>query len=371
MEHLEKENRDLKDEISRHTTLMEFVIAAQSQQSPPPTTPPPEGYAPTFPSVSASSSVLNMPPPIVHTLPRVEDPIYHSESSEGPDDYEKMDEMRDQFIELRKELKTLRGKDYIGKSDVELCLVPNVKIPVKFKDSLTGAALGWYVGLESANIRTFNDLGEAFVKKYKYNINMALDIYQLRSIYDNDTETFKEYAQRWSELAAQISLPLEEKEKTKIFLKTLSSFYYEQNGQKVPLLVAVSVVNIMDMAKVTHSGRVFSPVFLKVVDNASMSKKAEIPVVDPKAEALMSSLKDAQEAIQAGSIDKWDYVVKVVENKNRAGLGFQQGSFNANDKVKQPVFYNRGFIHEDDKQSAAIIEDSDEDKACDNFVTHG
>ena len=171
--------------------------------------------------------------------------------------------MKDQFLELRKELKMLRGKDLFGKSVVELCLVPNVKIPVKFKvpdfekykgnscppshlvmyarkmstltdndqllihyfqDSLTGVALCWYMGLDSASIRTFNDLGEAFVKQYKYNVDMVPDRDQLRSMSQKDKERFKEYAQRWRELAAQITPPLEEKEMTQIFLKTLSSF---------------------------------------------------------------------------------------------------------------------------------------------------
>ena len=95
----------------------------------------PEGFAPTFASMPTSSSVMSVPSPVVHTLPRVEDTIYHSESFEGPDVYEKMDEMKDQFLELRKELKTLRGKHLFGKSVAELCLVPNVKIPVKFKVS--------------------------------------------------------------------------------------------------------------------------------------------------------------------------------------------------------------------------------------------
>ena len=36
-----------------------------------------------------------------------------------------------------------------------------------FKDSLTGAALKWYMSLDSRNIYTFNDIGEAFIKKYK------------------------------------------------------------------------------------------------------------------------------------------------------------------------------------------------------------
>ncbi|KAI5394849.1 hypothetical protein KIW84_061464 [Lathyrus oleraceus] len=49
-----------------------------------------------------------------------------------------------------------------------------------------------------------------------------------------DKETFKEYAQRWRELAAQITPLLEEKEMTKIFLKTLSSFYYERMIASAP-----------------------------------------------------------------------------------------------------------------------------------------
>src|SRR3954468_21552361 len=33
----------------------------------------------------------------------------------------------------QKELKTLRGQDLLGKNAADLCLVPNVKIPHKFK----------------------------------------------------------------------------------------------------------------------------------------------------------------------------------------------------------------------------------------------
>jgi hypothetical protein len=104
-----------------------------------------------------------------------------------------MDAMKDQFLELRKKLKTLRGKDLFGKSAAELSLVPNIKIPMKFKvpdfekykgntcppshlvmyarkmstqtdndqfliyyfqDSLIGAALRWYMGLGSASVHT-------------------------------------------------------------------------------------------------------------------------------------------------------------------------------------------------------------------------
>jgi hypothetical protein len=43
-----------------------------------------------------------------------------------------------------------------------------------------------------------------------------------------ERESFKEYAQRWRELAAQIRPPLEEKELTKLFLNNLNPFYYER-----------------------------------------------------------------------------------------------------------------------------------------------
>ena len=223
MEQLEQENRELKEEVARLGALMEQLLAAQNQPAPTPATPAqrtvisevatstvpvsthapnamppgfpwgmPPGFmpdipAPTFAQMPASSSVPIAAPPVVHTMPRVDDIIYHSEPSEGADVHEKMDAMNDQFLELRKELRTLRGKDLFGKSAAELCLVPGVKIPIKFKvpdfekykgntcplahlvmyarkmstqtdndqllihyfqDSLSGAALRWYMSLD-------------------------------------------------------------------------------------------------------------------------------------------------------------------------------------------------------------------------------
>ena len=73
-----------------------------------------------------------------------------------------------------------------------------------FQDSLTGAALRWYMGLDSTHIKTFNDLGEAFIKHYKYNLDNAPDRDQLRSMSQREKETFREYMHRWCEVAAQV-----------------------------------------------------------------------------------------------------------------------------------------------------------------------
>lgn len=90
------------------------------------------------------------------------------------------------------------------------------------------------MGLDGAKICTFNDLGETFVFQYKYNIDMAPDRDQLRAMSQKDKESFKEYAQRLREISAQIFPPLEEKEMNKIFLKTLSSFYYDSMIASTP-----------------------------------------------------------------------------------------------------------------------------------------
>ncbi|XP_050915385.1 uncharacterized protein LOC127130416 [Lathyrus oleraceus] len=294
-----------------------------------------------------------------------------------------MDETKDQFLELCKELKTLRGKDLLSKSAAKLCLVPNVKILMKFRildiekykgntcllkhlvmyarkmstqtdndqlliqyfqDSLTGAALRWYICLDSASVPTFNDMGEAFVKKYKYNVDMALDRDQLRSMSQKDKETFKEYAQRLRELASQITPPLEEKEITKMLLKTLSSFYYEgmiasspndftEMGvpghdietryplkYEVQKLVKSGLVSFEDRMPNVKANMLpaHGNASVNMVDNCPGNFRVfdvnhaeeevgtpfqALPITDElkKARAPMSSLKDAKEVVQAGS----------------------------------------------------------------------
>ncbi|XP_058783752.1 uncharacterized protein LOC131658480 [Vicia villosa] len=185
----------------------------------------------------------------------------------------RLEEFEDQFLEFQKEIKAFRGKYLFGKEVNDLCLVPNVRVPTKFRllefekykgnscphshlimyvrkmsmhtedqrliihyfqDSLFGAALKWYMGLDSTHIRTFHDLEEAFIRQYKYNIDMAPDRDQLRAMSQREKESFKEYVQRRRELAAQIIPPMEEKEMTKVFLKTLSTFYYEKMVARAP-----------------------------------------------------------------------------------------------------------------------------------------
>ena len=97
-----------------------------------------------------------------------------------------------------------------------------------FQDSLSGAAVNWYAQLERSRIRTWKDLADAFLKQYKHNLEMAPDRSQLQSMFKRENETFKEYALRWRELAAQVQPPLSEKEIVTMFIDTLQAPYYEK-----------------------------------------------------------------------------------------------------------------------------------------------
>ncbi|XP_061359391.1 uncharacterized protein LOC133303490, partial [Gastrolobium bilobum] len=169
---------------------------------------------------------------------------------------------------LEERLRAIEGGSNYGLGNAsELCLVPNVVIPPKFKvpdfdkykgttcpkshltmycrkmasyaqdenllihffqDSLTGAASNWYTHLERAHIRCWKDLADAFLKQYKYNIDMAPDRLQLQNMTKKDVESFKEYAQRWRELSAQVDPPLSEKEMVATFIDTLQSSFYDR-----------------------------------------------------------------------------------------------------------------------------------------------
>jgi len=97
-----------------------------------------------------------------------------------------------------------------------------------FQDSLAAAAIIWYTNLEASRIRTRKDLITAFLRQYQYNYNMAPDRTQLQNMVKWESESFKEYAQRWRDLAAQVASPMVEREMVTMMVDTLPVFYYEK-----------------------------------------------------------------------------------------------------------------------------------------------
>jgi predicted metal-dependent hydrolase len=51
-----------------------------------------------------------------------------------------------------------------------------------FQDSLSGSSLSWYMRLENVKIKKWKDLVEAFLKQYKFNLEIAPDRTSLMSM---------------------------------------------------------------------------------------------------------------------------------------------------------------------------------------------
>lgn len=77
------------------------------------------------------------------------------------------------------------------------------------------------MNLERSHIQSWRDLEEAFMNQYKYNAKVALDSRQLQNMTKKYRESFKEYAQCWRELAAQVEPTLAERELVDLFIDTL------------------------------------------------------------------------------------------------------------------------------------------------------
>ncbi|XP_050890607.1 uncharacterized protein LOC127096022 [Lathyrus oleraceus] len=267
MDLLEKENRELREEVTTLRDMIYEIVSMPVLVAPisvpqhyipigfPWDMPPnfvPEGNQPEIP---LAQPVMLVPSPVVNVVAYVEEPVFHVDKSETVGVSLRMDEFQVQFKAMHKEIQDLRGKGMFGKNAHDLCLVPHMKISHKlrvldfekykgnfcpmihlvmyackisthidnhqflihyFQDSLSGATLKCYMGLDSTQIQKFNDLGEAFVFQYKYNVDMAPDRDQLHAMSYKEKETFKEYTQRWHEILAQVSPLLEVKRNEKV-----------------------------------------------------------------------------------------------------------------------------------------------------------
>ncbi|XP_050878086.1 uncharacterized protein LOC127081901 [Lathyrus oleraceus] len=189
-----------------------FQPATAAQTVPPGFLYPPMWFNPNMPAPIAPETSR----PASQVAPPAVDPA-------RPADYQLLDDR----------IRDIEGFSYFGIDARDLCLVPNVALPQKFKvpglpkykglscprshltmycmkmashidndnllihcfqDSLTGAFLDWYMSLEHSKIRSWRDLSEAFLKQYKYNLDMALTRLQIQNQSQRSNETFKEYA---------------------------------------------------------------------------------------------------------------------------------------------------------------------------------
>jgi len=109
-----------------------------------------------------------------------------------------------------------------------------------FQDSLSGAALTWYMRLNNIKVKKWKDLVDAFMRQYKFNIDVDPNRSSLQAMKKNNKESIREYTQMWREVVAQVNPSLLEKEMIKLFVNTFKAPYFEY-------LVGSSVQHFTDL----------------------------------------------------------------------------------------------------------------------------
>jgi hypothetical protein len=297
--HFQEELDSLKDSVARLTSLLEQALRNTSGEGPStrPTTLPanqPEeiiGEHAQEPRHNPTFMQSTTPVP----TPAVADAFVNESHKTKPSDDIDQDKMAAQEARIR----AIEGVDlYDPVRAAEMCLVPNVVVPKKFRvlefikyigtqcpvthlksycnkmaevvhdekllmhffqDSLSGAALSWYMRLDNTRIHTWKDLVDAFIKQYKYNMDIAPDRTSLSNLEKGDKESIREYAQRWRDLAAQVHPPLLEKEMVALFANTLKAPYYEHvmGSSAQQFTNAVAVAKRIEQG--VKSGRISAP----------------------------------------------------------------------------------------------------------------
>ena len=86
-------------------------------------------YVPPHPA-RAPPVTVTYSAPAIHTAQHNEEPLYHSGNGEAND---RVSDLLEKYNEMQREMRALHGKEIFGKTAYDLCLVPDIQIPHKFK----------------------------------------------------------------------------------------------------------------------------------------------------------------------------------------------------------------------------------------------
>ena len=95
-----------------------------------------------------------------------------------------------------------------------------------FYDSLIGTTARWYMELKNDQIRTWRDLAQEFLKRYKYMLETTPDRLTLQSMRKGPDEDYRKYAVRWKNAASMVRPPFISREENSMFVDTLPSPYF-------------------------------------------------------------------------------------------------------------------------------------------------
>ena len=96
-----------------------------------------------------------------------------------------------------------------------------------FQNTLTGAALRWFLSLEDSKTRTWEDIGNEFYRQYKYNTEVDITRRDLETTKQEPKESFSSFITRWRAKAAQMTNRPNEEEQLGMVVKNLLQTYHK------------------------------------------------------------------------------------------------------------------------------------------------
>jgi len=266
----QKEVDNLKEEVARLTSLLEQALRDKSGKATLTAQPEPMLVNPFNPQNMGANGLSSDFQQAMHFQPssptRMSFTIDSTEKEYQKGKMVKEDDLN-KFIALEQRMRAFEGIHlYDPIKAIEMCLVPNVVIPKNFRvpkfvkytgtqcpithlkaycnkmaevvddekllihffqDSLSNVALTWYMRLDNTKVKKWKDLVDAFMRQYKFNIDVGPDRLNLQAMEKDNKESIREYARRWSEVAAQVNPPMLEKEMISLFSNTFKAPYFE------------------------------------------------------------------------------------------------------------------------------------------------
>ena len=96
-----------------------------------------------------------------------------------------------------------------------------------FQNTLTRATLRWFLNLDDARARRWEDIYREFHNQYKYNIEVDVTRRDLETTKQEPKESFSTFITKWRSKAAQMMNRLSEEEQLTIVVKNLLPIYHK------------------------------------------------------------------------------------------------------------------------------------------------
>jgi hypothetical protein len=295
-----RELEEVRNDVTHLTSLLEKVLRARDGEgtSTQLDEAPPAAQIPAAP-INARTNTPNKQHP--NPTQPIQIPITMDLTNEDPQDIRFFDHVGyDKWTTLEERLRAIEGNDLFDLVRVaEVCLVPNIVILKKFRvpefvkytrmecpnthlcsyynkmaevihddklliyffqDSLTSSTLNWYMRLDNARIKKWTDMADAFLKQYKFNLEIAPDRFSLITMEKGTQESVRAYAQRWQDQAINVQPPLIEMEMVTLFANTFRAPYYEHlmGSSTQHFYDAVRIVERIEQG--IRSGRIAEPI---------------------------------------------------------------------------------------------------------------